>query len=132
MCLCQSEPGQPSCFYGRPEKHKLGSGLLLPVKFHQIPFSSFNWFVVLRINVASAVFQPYLDLEAGDNQSLKIHVARPGIKPRSLALQAKCLTTRHHRSQWFQRRCRTCLSIRSLGSHLDFPIGPKNTKLGRG
>ena len=27
--------------------------------------------VVLKINVALAVFQPYRDLEAGDNQSLK-------------------------------------------------------------
>ena len=33
--------------------------------------------------VASAVFQPYRDFEAGDNQSLKIQVARPGIEPRS-------------------------------------------------
>ena len=32
--------------------------------------------VVLRIYVALAVFQPYRDLEAGDNQSLKIQVAR--------------------------------------------------------
>ena len=39
--------------------------------------------VVLRIYVASSVFQQYLDLEAGDNQSLKIQVARPGIEPRS-------------------------------------------------
>ena len=39
------------------------------------------WF--LRIYVDLAVFQPYLDLEAGDNQSLKIQVARPGIEPRS-------------------------------------------------
>ena len=31
----------------------------------------------------SVVFQPYRDLEAGDNQSLKIQVARPGIEPRS-------------------------------------------------
>ena len=31
------------------------------------------------INVNLAIFQPYLDLEAGDNQSLKIQVARPGI-----------------------------------------------------
>ena len=31
--------------------------------------------VVLRINVNLAIFQPYLDLEAGDNQSLKIQVA---------------------------------------------------------
>ena len=29
------------------------------------------------------IFHPYLDLEAGDNQSRKIQVARPGIKPRS-------------------------------------------------
>ena len=31
-----------------------------------------GWLIVLRIYVASAVFQPYHDLEAGDNQSLKI------------------------------------------------------------
>ena len=37
----------------------------------------------MRIYVTSAVFQPYRDLEAGDNQSLKIQVARPGIEPRS-------------------------------------------------
>ena len=41
------------------------------------------WLVVLRINVDLAIFQPYLDLEAGDNQSLKIQVVRPGIDPRS-------------------------------------------------
>ena len=41
------------------------------------------WLVVLRINVDLAIFQPYLDLEAEDNQSLKIQVARPGIEPRS-------------------------------------------------
>ena len=41
------------------------------------------WLVVLRINVDLAIFQPYLDLEAGDNQSLKIQVARPEIEPRS-------------------------------------------------
>ena len=39
-----------------------------------------GWLVVLRINVDLAIFQPYLDLEAGDNQSLKIQVARPGIE----------------------------------------------------
>ena len=42
-----------------------------------------GWLVVLRINVDLAIFQPNLDLEAGDNQSLKIQVARPGIEPRS-------------------------------------------------
>ena len=39
------------------------------------------WFGFLRINVDLAIFQPCLDLEAGDNQSLKIQVARPGIEP---------------------------------------------------
>ena len=41
-----------------------------------------GWLVVLRINVDLAIFQPYLDLEAGDDQSLKIQVARQGIEPR--------------------------------------------------
>ena len=39
-----------------------------------------GWLVVLRIYVASLVFQPYRDLESGDNQSLKIQVARRGIE----------------------------------------------------
>ena len=30
------------------------------------------WLVVLRINVDLAIFKPYLDFEAGDNQSMKI------------------------------------------------------------
>ena len=42
-----------------------------------------RWLVVFRIYVASAVFRPYRDLEAGANQSLKIQVARSGIEPRS-------------------------------------------------
>ena len=46
-------------------------------------FVSVGWLVVLRINVDLTIFQLYLDLEAGDNQSLKIQVARPGIEPRS-------------------------------------------------
>ena len=41
------------------------------------------WLVVLWINVDLVIFQPYLDLEAADNQSLKIQVARPGIELRS-------------------------------------------------
>ena len=53
-----------------------------------------GWLVVLRINVDLAILKPYLDLEAGDNQSLKIQVARPGIEPGPLAPQAKSLTTR--------------------------------------
>ena len=45
-----------------------------------------SWLVgcwLFVINVDLAIFQPYLDLEAGDNQSLKIQVARRGIEPRS-------------------------------------------------
>ena len=42
-----------------------------------------GWLVVLRINVDLAIFEPYLDSEAGNNQSLKVQVARPGIEPRS-------------------------------------------------
>ena len=43
----------------------------------------YRCWLVLRINVDLAIFQPYLDLEAGDNRSLKIQVARQGIEPRS-------------------------------------------------
>ena len=39
--------------------------------------------VVLRIYVILTVFQPYRDVETGDNTSLKIEVARPGIEPRT-------------------------------------------------
>ena len=35
------------------------------------------------INIDLAIFQPYLDLKAGDNQSLKFQVAKSGIEPRS-------------------------------------------------
>ena len=56
--------------------------IFLPVKFRWIPFG-LVWFGFLRIYVDLAVFQPYLDLEAGDNQSLKIQVARRENEPRS-------------------------------------------------
>ena len=46
-----------------------------------------GWLVVLRINVDLAIFQQYRNLEAGDNQSLKIQVARPGIEPPVLLLR---------------------------------------------
>ena len=39
-----------------------------------------GWLVVLRNYAALVVLQPYRYLEAGDNQSLKIQVARPGIR----------------------------------------------------
>ena len=65
--------------------------ILSPVfKIYKFCFSRFFvtyysiWFgLVVLINVDLAIFQPYLDLEAGDNQSLKIQVARRGIEPRS-------------------------------------------------
>ena len=50
---------------------------------HRLCWTVVGWLVVLRINVDLAIFQPYLDLEAGDNQSLKIQVVRPGIERRS-------------------------------------------------
>ena len=86
----------PRCF--RNGKHKpmcSGSFYLLNsflskdfIQSFQLSCRFLSWavgwlLVVLRINVDLAIFQPYLDLEAGDNQSLKIQVARPGIEPRS-------------------------------------------------
>ena len=45
---------------------------------HFVRFESIiGWLVVLRINVALKIFQPYRDLEAVDNQSLNW-----GIEPR--------------------------------------------------
>ena len=38
---------------------------------HEISQKKFGWLVVLRIYVALAVYQPYRDLGAGDNQSMK-------------------------------------------------------------
>ena len=51
--------------------------------FYQALSRWFGFGLVVLINVDLAIFQPYLDLEAGDNQSLKIQVARRGIEPRS-------------------------------------------------
>ena len=53
-----------------------------------------GWLVVLRIDVALAVFQSYRDLEAGDNQSLKFKWRGGETNPGPLAPQAKSLTTR--------------------------------------
>ena len=52
-----------------------------------------GWLVVFRIYVALAVFQPYRDLEAGDNQSLKFKWRGRESNPGPLAPQAKRLTT---------------------------------------
>ena len=57
-------------------------------------FGGFGWLIVLRINVTLAVFQPYRDLEAGDNQSLKFKLRNLESNPGPLAPQAKSLTTR--------------------------------------
>ena len=57
-------------------------------------FGLVGWLVALRIYVALAVFQPYRDLEAGDNQSLKFKWWDRESNPGPLATQAKCLTTR--------------------------------------
>ena len=46
-----------------------------------------GWLVVLRIHVASVVFQPYRDLEAGDNQSLKISSDEAGNRTPVLLLR---------------------------------------------
>ena len=45
------------------------------------------------INVDLAILQPYLDLEAGDNQSLKFKWRGRESNPGPLAPQAKSLTT---------------------------------------
>ena len=51
--------------------------------------------VVLRINVDLVIFQPYLDLEAGDNQSLKISSGEAGNRTPVLLLRhPKSVTTR--------------------------------------
>ena len=52
-----------------------------------------GWLVVLRIYVALAVFQPYREWEAGDNQSLKFKWRDLESNPEPLAPQAKSLTT---------------------------------------
>ena len=54
---------------------------------HHFRSRPIGWLVVVRINVDLAIFQPYLDLEAGDNQSLKIQVARPGIESRYCSIE---------------------------------------------
>ena len=51
-------------------------------------FQNTTRFVVLRIYVALAVFQPYRDLEAGDNQSLKFKWRGGESNPGPLAPQA--------------------------------------------
>ena len=56
-------------------------------------FECHGWLVVWRIYVALVVFQPYRDLEAGDNQSLKFKWRGGESNPGPFAPQAKSLTT---------------------------------------
>ena len=53
-----------------------------------------GWLVVFRINVDLAIFQPYLDLEAGNYTSLKFNWRGRESNPGPFAPQAKSLTTR--------------------------------------
>ena len=95
-----------------------------------------GWLIVLRINVDLAIFQPYLDLEAGDNQSLKIQVVRPGIEPGSCCsasqelnhsttaapdyrlenFTTKMLSTRIYKICWLYLPQCTCYSKPSVSS----------------
>ena len=53
-----------------------------------------GWLYWGFVNVALEVFQPYWDLEAGDNQFLKFKWRGRESNPGPLAPQAKILTTR--------------------------------------
>ena len=59
-----------------------------------------GWLVELRMYVALAVFQPYHDLKAGDNQSLNFKLRGGESNPRLLAPQAKSLTNRPPPLPW--------------------------------
>ena len=52
-----------------------------------------GWLVVLRTNVALAIFQPYRDLKAGNNQSLKSLRRDRESHPVPLASLIKSVTT---------------------------------------
>ena len=52
-----------------------------------------GWLVVLRIYIALVVFQPYRDLEAGDNQSLKFKWQGGESNPCSASQELILITT---------------------------------------
>ena len=72
----------------------MGGGGFPPCENNTLMTDMVGWLVVLRIYFALAVFQPYRDLEAGDNQSMKFKWRGGESNPGPLALQAKSLTTR--------------------------------------
>ena len=76
--------GQSDISYECPTKNVRVPDQMFDRKYKNIHLvdEKVGW-LVLRINIHLAIFQPCLDLEAGDNQCLKIQVARPGIEPRS-------------------------------------------------
>ena len=81
---------------------------LTPEKVTKILFVSLLLLLFLRINVDLAIFQPYLDLEAGDNQSPKFKKRGRESNPGPLAPQAKSLTTRPPLLPYLFRTNRCC------------------------
>ena len=61
-----SNYGHPNSFSMNIEKGYSFLKSLKPIDFFDL-YIYIDWLVVLRINVDLAIFQPYLDLEAGDN-----------------------------------------------------------------
>ena len=79
--------------------------------------------VVLRINVDLAIFQPYLDSEAGDNQSLKIQVARPGIEPRSSCSASQELNHSDNAApQWVSKTTLNKGAVKHLEMHISVNV----------
>ena len=82
--------------------------------------SDIVWLVVLRIYVTLALFQPYCDLEAGDNQSLKFKWRGRESNPGPLAPQVKSLTTRPPPLQRYRLNNYFLLNEKETYSHVFF------------
>ena len=81
--------------------------------------SNSSWLVVLRICVTSVVFQPYRDLEAGDNQSLKFNWQGGESNPGTDHLATATIIELHdiysvNESIHDIEKCKTKLSMTSL------------------
>ena len=114
----------PPLLTGRPEWSRL-------ITFSG-PRGDVGWLVVSRIYVALAAFQPYRNLEVGDNQSLfhEIQVARPEIEPGPLAPQAKSLTQLATAGP-SRGDVENISANQRIGQQSWFTIGTKNTHLFR-